>query len=112
MPGRNAISSRYPQGGTNRHKDAVGGVPQTIFIFTTMKCKVLLTFLIFISSLCNGQNLVPNPSFEEYLECPYSTAEFHSEVVDWYSFAVTRDYFHSCKNELSGNAGVLENAWD
>jgi len=76
-----------------------------------MNCKVLLTFLLFTTSLCNAQNLVPNPSFEEYLECPYSTAEFHTQVSDWYSFAVTPDYFHSCNNDLSGNVGVPGNAW-
>lgn len=58
-----------------------------------------------------GQNLVPNPSFEEYLECPYSTAEFHTQVLDWYSFAVTPDYFHSCSNDLEAYAGVPANAW-
>jgi len=82
-----------------------------IFIFTTMNCKVFLTFLLFTTSLLNAQNLVPNPSFEEYLECPYSTAELHSQVVGWYSFAVTPDYFHSCSNELQGYAGVPGNAW-
>ena len=76
-----------------------------------MKGKAFLTFLIFTTSLCHAQNLVPNPSFEEYLECPYSTAEFHAQVVDWYSFAVTPDYFNTCSNELGGFAGVPSNAW-
>jgi len=109
---RNTISYRYPPGGADRHKDAVGGVPpKNIFIFTTMNCKVFLTFLLFTTSLLNAQNLVPNPSFEEHLECPYSTAEFHMQVVDWYSWQETPDYFHTCNNELNGNAGVPENAW-
>lgn len=82
-----------------------------IFIFTTMQCKALLTFLIFTTSLLNAQNLVPNPSFEEYLECPYSTAEFHTQVVDWYSWQETPDYFHTCSNDFIGSAGVPGNAW-
>jgi hypothetical protein len=54
---------------------------------------------------------VPNPSFEEYLECPYSTAEFHTQVVDWYSWHESPDYFHVCNVELTGSASVPEHAW-
>ncbi len=63
------------------------------------------------SSFCLGQNLVPNPSFEEYIECPYSTAEFQTQVVDWYSFSGSPDYFNTCSNDLEGFAGVPSNAW-
>src|SRR5690606_5756731 len=58
-----------------------------------------------------SQNLVPNPSFEEYLDCPYSTAEFETQVIDWYSFNETPDYFNICSNEIEGFAGVPQNAW-
>lgn len=70
-----------------------------------------MTFLIFITSLCNAQNLVPNPSFEQYEYCPTGTTHFHNSVVDWYSWQESPDYFHSCNNDLSGAAGVPENAW-
>jgi hypothetical protein len=30
-----------------------------------------------------AQNLVPNPSFEEYLECPFSTGYLNDFLVDW-----------------------------
>jgi hypothetical protein len=82
-----------------------------IFIFTTMQCKVLLTFLIFVATMACGQNLVPNPSFEEYLECPFSTAELQNQVVDWYSWQESPDFFHVCSNDLEAIAGVPENAW-
>src|SRR5690554_3602237 len=84
---------------------------QTIFIFTTMKCKVLLTFLIFVATVVIGQNLVPNPSFEEYLECPFSTAELDNQVIDWYSWQMTPDFFHPCSDEMDGFVGVPENVW-
>jgi hypothetical protein len=58
-----------------------------------------------------AQNLVPNPSFEEYLECPFSTAELHYQLVDWYSWQESPDFFHVCSNDLNGFAGVPENAW-
>ena len=58
-----------------------------------------------------AQNLVPNPSFEEYLECPQGTAGLHEQVIDWYSWQLTPDFFHVCNNEGLGSAGVPQNAW-
>ncbi len=66
---------------------------------------------VFIAVTIHAQNLVSNPSFEEYLDCPQSTAEFQTQVVDWYSFSVSPDYFNSCNNEGLGTAGVPHNAW-
>lgn len=81
------------------------------FYLQTMKCKTLLTFLLFTTSLLNAQNLVPNPSFEEYLECPFSTAELQNQVVDWYSWQESPDFFHVCSNDLEAIAGVPNNAF-
>ena len=72
-------------------------------------CPFILAITLAIT--VNAQNLVPNPSFEEYVNCPYSTAEFQSQVVDWYSFSSTPDYFNICSNELEGFAGVPSNGW-
>jgi len=58
-----------------------------------------------------GQNLVPNPSFEEYIDCPFSTAELENQVVDWFSWSESPDFFHDCSNDLEGFAGVPDNAW-
>jgi len=58
-----------------------------------------------------AQNLVPNPSFEEFLECPFSTAKLHFQLVDWYSWQESPDFFHACSNDLDGFAGVPDNAW-
>ncbi len=55
-----------------------------------------------------SQNLVPNPSFEEYIDCPWSSTELHQNCVDWYSFALTPDYFNACSEYM---AGVPSNAW-
>lgn len=77
-----------------------------------MKCKVL--FLFFFSclaiSLC-GQNLVPNPSFEEYTECPLSVAGLGPVAESWYSWNETPDYFNACSNDIGGNAGTPNNTW-
>lgn len=58
-----------------------------------------------------AQNLVPNPSFEEYLECPQSTGELHQQTIDWFSWQFTPDLFHICNNDGLGSAGVPQNGW-
>jgi len=68
-------------------------------------CCVIASMTVF------GQNLVPNPSFEEYIDCPFSTAELENQVVDWFSWSESPDFFHDCSNDLEGFAGVPDNAW-
>jgi OOP family OmpA-OmpF porin len=56
-----------------------------------------------------AQNLVPNPSFEEYVNCPgnFSEAAHEFMVNDWGSATLgTPDYFHSCSE---GEADVPHN---
>lgn len=72
-----------------------------------INCSALL---IVLSSYVVAQNLVPNPSFEEYLECPYSLAALQNELIDWYSWGWSPDFFHVCSNDIDGFAGVSENA--
>ncbi len=52
-------------------------------------------FLILFFGICNGQNLVSNPSFESYNSCP----DFFSQInrsAGWYSARPTADYFNVC----------------
>jgi hypothetical protein len=70
----------------------------------------ILIFFSLLQITVNSQNLVPNPSFENYLECPFGTAELDNQVIDWYSWQETPDFFHECSNELEGFAGVPTNA--
>lgn len=73
---------------------------------------LILALIASVTTLTTfAQNLVPNPSFEEYLECPFSTAELDNQVVDWYSWQMTPDLFHSCSDEIDGFAGIPENVW-
>ena len=75
--------------------------------------KYLVLFVIVsLSSVCTGQNLVPNPSFEEYSQCPFSTSGIYEGFVDnWYSWSESPDFFHACSNDIDGFAGVPENAF-
>jgi len=76
-----------------------------------LKCKAPFLLLILLPLVAQNQNLVPNPSFEEYLECPYAPAELQNQVINWYSWQETPDFFHPCSNDLDGFAGVPNNAW-
>lgn len=63
--------------------------------------KTLTIFLFFHSQISFAQiNLVPNPSFEQFLQCPYSTGEINV-CMNWYNATdsaggETPDYFNSC----------------
>jgi gliding motility-associated-like protein len=55
-----------------------------------------------------AQNLVSNPDFDQYLQCPPYLGQIH-QAIDWDSpnFA-TSDYFHVCSDSANGN-GVPAN---
>lgn len=76
---------------------------------------VLFTCLWF-SYLSAQTNLIPNPSFEEYTECPeereYSGNGQFTRCKDWWfptsSYVGTPDYFNQCNNSIGGvNQGVV-----
>lgn len=68
-----------------------------------MERKVLTTALLLALELARGQNLVPNGSFEEYIDCPTSFG-YWDEVVGWISpFTQSADYFNACsENDICG----------
>jgi hypothetical protein len=50
----------------------------------------------------HGQvNLVPNPSFEDYTDCPQGYPDLEGKLNDWMSFSGTPDYMNNC-NPLVG----------
>ncbi len=69
---------------------------------------LVLLFLL-LPALGSSQNLVPNPSFEEFSICPNATGDF--PVLDWTSWQYTPDYFNTCNNDMTGWVGVPENTW-
>ena len=60
----------------------------------------------FIKLSVSAQNLVPNPSFEEYWQCPQNSSNF-SDVKDWYSASQSPEYFQSCS--VTPDMGVPQN---
>ncbi len=67
-----------------------------------MRYFILSLFVLSIGSV-QAQNLVPNPSFEEYTECPY-TFGYAGNVVGWTSpYTHSADYMNACAdNEVAG----------
>lgn len=55
--------------------------------------KLLLFSLVFFGTSVLAQNLVSNPSFEVYTECPSSTDEVHL-AEGWQKLDYTSDYFN------------------
>lgn len=56
--------------------------------------------------LLSGQNLVKNPSFEEFLKCPEKISNLAEDVIGWSAPTLgTTDYFNSCSN----TAGIPKN---
>lgn len=43
-------------------------------------------------------NLVPNPSFEEYLECPQGYPDLDGKCSLWSTFRCSPDYYHNCSS--------------
>ena len=80
--------------------------------------------VVMLGSFCQvvagAQNLVPNPSFEEYLVCP-SASGFQpgSKPLYWEKWQWSPEYFHACANPLGSDSVVsvpsngmgFQNAW-
>ena len=60
--------------------------------------------LLFVAApRCEAQNLVPNPSFEEYSACPVTTGfQGFSKPLYWEKWSESPEYFHACAGSLGG----------
>ncbi len=57
---------------------------------------VFIVLLLFISYVLDSQNLVKNPGFEEFIECPDNEGQFSGYVKDWTTYFSSPDYFNTC----------------
>jgi hypothetical protein len=73
-----------------------------------MRMKLHLTILLsFFTPLIFAQtNLVPNPSFEEYVTCPNS---YYMLPNNWYTCSGDPDYFNAC--DITNSFSVPQNGW-
>lgn len=81
-----------------------------------MKTKYALAVVMFLVAVCKGQiNLVPNPGFENYVQCPVSINQSIT-TTSWSSYGGTSDYYNSCANanfcgvSVPFNMGGIQNA--
>ena len=78
-----------------------------------MNNSVLYIVTLFLASLgfdTHSQNLVPNPSFEDYTDCPYSDNQVHFAEPWTNPGALTPDFFHTCSNNFTSSiVGVPDN---
>lgn len=70
-----------------------------------MNGKIVLQLICYVSlaSLLYGQNLVPNPSFEDTLACPNSIYSM-DQLVSWKRYGGSPDYYHSCASNTHSSA--------
>lgn len=54
-----------------------------------------LLFYFIIICISDAQNLVPNPSFEQFTNCPYDISQT-SLLQNWNYISFTPDYFNQC----------------
>ena len=66
--------------------------------------KTAITFFISFQFLfLSGQNLVPNPSFEDTLGCPMFYPDLEGICEHWYSYSGTCDYMNNCSSVCGYN---------
>lgn len=70
---------------------------------------VVIVALFYNIRVVSSQNLVPNPSFEEYVQCPDALADYDEYVSNWFNCTLgTADYYNACAT-TSSNVAVPEN---
>lgn len=69
--------------------------------YVCMKYRLLFLLLLLTGSFCRAQNLVPNPSFEDFNYCPHYTDDRYAWQF-WTSFGGTPDVFNICSDSIGG----------
>ena len=65
--------------------------------------KIRLLFFISLGCLLTlqSQNLVKNPSFEQFVDCPKKLGNFNTDVIDWSTPTEgSTDYFNGCSQAM------------
>ena len=63
---------------------------------------VTVCFLFNSNGIIFSQNLIKNPSFEDYLECPNTLGTFNEHVKSWSTpTGGSTDYFNTCSTVMS-----------
>lgn len=77
--------------------------------------KFLLLFSLFFFHFslftCSAQNLVPNPSFEEYDTCPTNQQQIQ-HAIGWSAYRAMINYYNACASPISTDISVPANSGD
>ena len=65
-----------------------------------MRTQLTIVFILFTSLIFGQGNLVPNPSFEDYTNCPMDYTYFYY-VDDWAPVTIYADYYNACDGYTS-----------
>lgn len=58
--------------------------------------------MVFLGSICFGQNRVKNPGFEDFAQCPTTFGLLEDNAPNWgVATSGSSDFFHSCSKEMS-----------
>jgi hypothetical protein len=63
--------------------------------------RLFFLFALVCATAMQAQNLVPNPSFEEYDTCPTNISQI-DYAVGWTSLSGSSDYFNACADDSMG----------
>ncbi|WP_209404270.1 OmpA family protein [Pseudozobellia sp. WGM2] len=68
---------------------------------TFLAVRVQLLILLLVSEIGYAQNLIKNPSFESFVNCPGHLGNFDSDVQNWSTpTGGSTDYFNGCSTEM------------
>jgi len=75
-----------------------------------MNKQICILILVLIYRICNAQNLVPNPSFEDTVQCPDGPSQIFN-AVGWFQPTLgTPDLLNVC-NPFAYDVNVPQNFW-
>jgi hypothetical protein len=63
-------------------------------------------FFLLLSTSAAAQNLVPNPSFEQFDTCPSNISQI-TRAAGWNAVRPTPDYFNSCSTDTLFNGQII-----
>lgn len=73
------------------------------------KIYFLIILQLVLKQLHGQSNLIPNPSFEEYTQCPNNVSQV-TFAKDWFGIRATADFLHSCASATT-LVGIPNSQW-
>ncbi len=63
--------------------------------------RLLVLGFLLLNHIGNAQNLIKNPSFENYIQCPQTLGNLQKDLVDWTVPTLgSTDYFNGCSQAM------------